>query len=55
MFLVSLAAVTSLGVIAGGSFWTAQSMYRITDNQHKVRTHLCSNTVGNSMGLDACP
>ena len=29
-FLLSLVVVTSLGVIAGGVFWTAQNMDRIT-------------------------
>ena len=31
MFLLSVIAVASLGVIAGGTFWTAQAMYAITD------------------------
>lgn len=30
-FLLSVVVVTSLGVIAGGVFWTAQSMDKITD------------------------
>lgn len=30
-FLLSLVIVTSLGVIAGGVFWTAQNMAAITD------------------------
>ena len=43
MFLLSLTAISALGVIAGGSFWTAQSMYRVTDNQHKVMVRFCSS------------
>lgn len=42
MFLISLVAVASLGVIAGGAFWTAQAMYRITDGKKEaVFTKLC--------------
>jgi hypothetical protein len=31
-----LIVVASLGVIAGGVFWTAQNMDRITSDQHNV-------------------
>jgi hypothetical protein len=43
MFLMSLVAIASLGVIAGGSFWTAQSMYRVTSNDNNVRVILCGS------------
>ena len=43
MFLLSLTAISALGVIAGGSFWTAQSMYRVTDNKHRVMVRFCSS------------
>lgn len=35
-FLLTLIVVVSLGVIAGGVFWTAQNMDRITSNDHTV-------------------
>lgn len=35
-FLLTLIVVASLGVIAGGVFWTAQNMDRITSDQHNV-------------------
>lgn len=35
-FLLTLIVVASLGVIAGGVFWTAQNMDRITSDQHTV-------------------
>lgn len=41
MFLISLSAISALGVIAGGSFWTAQSMYRVTDGGNKVNVRWC--------------
>ena len=44
MFVLSLGAVSALGVIAGGSFWTAQSIYRITDNAHYANVALCCGT-----------
>ncbi len=46
MFLISLSAISALGVIAGGSFWTAQSMYRITDNAHRVNVRFCQSAGG---------
>lgn len=52
MFLMSLASIAALGVIAGGSFWTAQSMYRVTDNQHSVNVKLCDASGGN-LGIPA--
>lgn len=52
MFLMSLACIAALGVIAGGSFWTAQSMYRLTDDMHHVRVHMCSEN--NYMNLPDC-
>lgn len=39
--LLSLTAVASLGVIAGGAFWHAQSVYRLTDNKHLVHVNHC--------------
>ena len=42
MFLISLIAVASLGVIAGGAFWTATAMHRVTDgNKEAVASRLC--------------
>ena len=35
-FLVSMVIVTALGVIAGGVFWTAQNMDRITNQDNVV-------------------
>ena len=69
MFLMSLVAIASLGVIAGGSFWTAQSMYRVTSNSHRVNAILCSspgtsftppsgfstNLLTSAGALSACP
>lgn len=48
MFCISLAAIAALGVIAGGAFWTAQSVYRVTDNQNAVDVRFCS------CSADAC-
>lgn len=39
-FLLTLIIVASLGVIAGGVFWTAQNMDRITNPHHSVMLHL---------------
>lgn len=50
MFIMTLAAIASLGIIAGGSFWTAQSMYRVTSNANTVRVVLCMPTQTTSMG-----
>lgn len=56
MFLMSLASIAALGVIAGGSFWTAQSMYRVTDNSHHVNVKLCSAVDPSPVGgLPLCP
>jgi hypothetical protein len=57
MFLMSLASIAALGVIAGGSFWTAQSMYRVTDNQHHINVKMCDHTVGHTLGpsIPPCP
>ncbi len=42
MFLISLTAISALGVIAGGAFWSAQSMYRVTQGgTHAVEAKLC--------------
>lgn len=42
--LLSLVAIASLGVIAGGAFWTAQSMYRITDKHHTMKVKFCTSS-----------
>ena len=55
MFLISLSAISALGVIAGGSFWTAQSMYRITDNAHRVNVRFCQTVGGLTFGGVAIP
>ena len=39
-FLLTLVTVASLGVIAGGVFWTAQNMDRITDSNYAVQMNL---------------
>jgi hypothetical protein len=39
-FLLTCVIVASLGVIAGGVFWTAQNMDRITDAGHFVTLNL---------------
>ena len=39
-FLLSLVVVASLGVIAGGVFWTAQNMDRITDTAHAIKINV---------------
>lgn len=39
-FLLTLIIVASLGVIAGGVFWTAQNMDRITDPNHAVQMEI---------------
>ena len=39
-FLLTLIVVASLGVIAGGVFWTAQNMDRITSQHHRVMMHV---------------
>lgn len=44
MFLMSLASIVALGVIAGGSFWIAESMYHLTDNTHRVSVILATPT-----------
>lgn len=42
MFLISLTAISALGVIAGGAFWTAQAMYNVTQGgKNAVDTQLC--------------
>lgn len=39
-FLISLVIVTALGIIAGGVFWTAQNMDRITNQDNVVLLNL---------------
>ena len=41
MFLISFAAIASMGVIAGGSFWAAQSIARLTDGVHRIALIRC--------------
>lgn len=41
-FLLSLVIVTSLGVIAGGVFWTAQNMDRLTDPSHTIKLNVAA-------------
>lgn len=49
MFLLSLTTISALGVIAGGAFWSAKAMYRITDGSSVVKVVLCGvSTHGNS-------
>ena len=36
MFMMSVATVTALGVIAGGAWWTAQGFAKLTDPDHFV-------------------
>ena len=59
MFLISLTAISALGVIAGGSFWTAQSMYKLTDGTSYANVHLCTTTTGSAqgglIGVPLCP
>ena len=52
--LLSLVAIAALGVIAGGTFWTAQSMYRVTDNHHTMKVKFCSSC-GNSCTYNQAP
>lgn len=42
VFMISLVGVAALGVIAGGAYWTAQSMYRVTDNEHSIKVRFCT-------------
>ena len=42
-FLLTLIVVASLGVIAGGVFWTAQNMDRITNPNHSVIMHVVNS------------
>jgi hypothetical protein len=39
-FLITLIIIASLGIIAGGVFWTAQNMDRITDANHAVQMEI---------------
>ena len=63
MFLISLTAISALGVIAGGSFWTAQSMYKLTDNKNYMNAKFCSTSAASDeldtaiggVTLMACP
>jgi len=41
VFLISFAAICSMGVVAGGSFWAAQSMARLTDGVHRLQLVRC--------------
>lgn len=58
MFLLSLTTISALGVIAGGAFWSAKAMYRITDGHSAVKVVLCGVTTEsnatnvNSLTLD---
>lgn len=54
MFLLSLTTISALGVIAGGAFWSAKAMYRITDGSSAVKVVLCGVTAHNvSKNTDA--
>lgn len=63
MFLISLTAISALGVIAGGSFWTAQSMYKLTDHKNYMTAKFCAtpeaseelSTAVGGLTLMACP
>ena len=48
MFLLSLTTITALGVIAGGAFWSAKAMYRITDGRSAVKVVLCGITAASN-------
>lgn len=49
MFLFSLFAISALGVIAGGAFWTAQAVYRITDAKNSfVDVKMCCDQTYNN-------
>ena len=57
--LLSALTVVSFGVIAGGTWWTAQAMHRLTDRV-PVAAVLCTSDplvqpFGASLQLDACP
>lgn len=54
MFLLSLGAVSALGVIAGGAFWTAKSMYRITDGDSDINARLCTVDADYIAGVQQC-
>ena len=35
-FILSLVVVVSLGITAGGVFWSAQSISKLTDGTHRI-------------------
>ena len=41
MFLLSLTTISAMGVIAGGAFWSAQSLHRMTDGESRIQVSLC--------------
>lgn len=41
MFLLSLTTISALGVIAGGAFWSAQALNRMTDGENRIQVSLC--------------
>jgi hypothetical protein len=50
MFLISISAVAAIGVIAGGAFWTAQSVGKLTDGKHAIMVKHCED----HPNVDAC-
>ena len=55
--LLSFTAIASLGVIAAASFWTAESMWRLVNNDDMLQATLCGNTLAAAkygVTLEAC-
>ncbi len=49
-FLLSLIMCVALGITAGGIFWTAQSVERLTSNEHFINVRLCESPFNLSNG-----
>lgn len=41
MFLLSLTTISAMGVIAGGAFWSAQALHKITDGHNVMQVSFC--------------
>lgn len=57
-FLMSLIAVTSMCIIAGGSFWAARSMARLTDGVNRLQLVECCPQgvdITSCLGAATCP
>lgn len=49
MFLLSLTTISAMGVIAGGAFWSAQALHRMTDGESRIQVSLCgANKITNT-------